>query len=68
VHITDEGFLYGAEFEKIYRYNLNAGMFEKEEVLGMKGEIEDLICGHRIAVAVVRVSAEEVKLRIFDNG
>ena len=68
VKITDTGVLYCAIDQMIYRYNLNNGLFEASESIDAKGEVEDIVAGHRFVVAIVRLQPDEVKLRIFDNN
>lgn len=68
VNITDGGMLYCADHDKITRYNLPTEAFTNAETLQLKGEIEDLKCGHRHAIAVVRDSPEAIRLLIFDNN
>jgi hypothetical protein len=67
VHITEGGLLYCAESSKITRYNMNTEALANGETLQLKGDVEDLICGFRFAIAVVRDSPEAIRFLIFDN-
>lgn len=60
--------LYCADSYKITRFNLPTEALNNGENLQLKGEIEDLKCGHKHAIAVVRDSPEAIRFLIFDNN
>jgi hypothetical protein len=67
IKMTENGYMYCSEGEKITRFNLNTDPLSNGEHLYLKGEVEDLVCGFRFTIAVVRDSPEEVSLLLFDD-
>ena len=59
---------YCADRRYLTRYDVNKEGLVNGETIELKGEIEDMLCGNRFTIVVVRDQPESVRMLIFDSN